>query len=305
MIRKFPIVLTSFACILSLSCKTTTDQSGLSARVSGTDSNAWQNESLVKRYLGAERAVRVNARSNYATFYKKGVPYSKWKIATGRSGKGTPKGIFLVHQKEECPPWWNGRDKRAGPCADNNPLGRKALWFHEGRIYGLHGVNEAPGPLDSVQNENPRVRDASSGCVRNHPQNIEWLYANLPLGAPVIVGLWDKDPDVPDCSGNAANCVGGEGIIVSGGGSLLPESLPRKCNINVSYEGGIANIRDAPSLNSQVIDGLRKNDIIDLQEEVEGTSVKGSSKWYRAINFSNASQDAYIHSSLVDCAATL
>jgi lipoprotein-anchoring transpeptidase ErfK/SrfK len=195
-------------CMSLVACGTqsSSQDSETQARKQGTDSNSWQNEALVTRTLGASRAIRINARTNMITYFENGTPKSKWKVATARAGKATPKGIFSIHQKEVCPPWNNGQGKSAAACAANNPLGKKALWFQEGRIYGLHGVDA--GHLSSVTDPNPRKRDQSSGCVRNHPSNIEWLFERAQVGTPVVVGLWDTDPAVVDCSGNSSKCVG-------------------------------------------------------------------------------------------------
>ena len=287
---------------LIVSCKTAKNDSQLKERVGGTDSNSWQDAQLVETYLGAARAIRVNARTNMATFYELGVPLSMWKIATGRPGKGTPKGIFVIHQKETCPPWNNGRGKSAGACAADNPLGRKALWFHQGRIYGLHGVNLAPDALASVTNTNPRDRDASSGCVRNHPENIEWLYANVKVGTPVVVGLWDDDPDVGDCSGNAAACVVGDSPNHGGGGRLLPQSLPATCAMKVSYENGLANIRAEPTLTATIVAQLSYSQRAILNEKVTGDAVSGLKDWFQVMIPEEGDKMGYLHASLVDCA---
>lgn len=283
-------------------CKSTENRgSELQERVPGTASSSWQNEALVQRYLQTSAAVRVNARSNYATYYENGQALSKWKVATGRIGKGTPKGIFVVHQKETCPPWNNGRGRSAGACAADNPLGEKALWFHNGRIYGMHGISAGnAAAVRSVTASDPRQRDASSGCVRNHPENIEWLFARAKTGMPVIIGLWDTDPDVVDCSGNAALCKG-SGDPRGGGGPLLPQQIPAECAVNVSEFGGLANIRDAANLSSNIVTQLERTDRIKITKEQEGQSYAGSNLWYQIQFEANNGGQGYLHSSLVDC----
>ncbi len=190
--------------LVSVSCGTEPVSSSEELeRKSGTSANSWQDARLVDDALGKSEAVRINGRTNYITYYKSGKPVAKWKVATGRAGKETPKGIFAIHFKDVCPPW--SKDGVTVPgCSPDNPLGRKALWFYEGFIYGMHGVNL--GAIDSVTSSNPRDRDRSAGCVRNHPENIEWLFSNTKVGTPVVVGLWDADPAVVDCSGDAAAC---------------------------------------------------------------------------------------------------
>lgn len=172
-------------------------------RTPGTSATSWQDPSEVSAALGKAGAVRVNVRTNYSTFYRMGRPVAKWKIASARPGKETPTGIFAIHAKDVCPPWTKNGVTIPG-CAPDNPLGRKALWFHSSFIYGMHGVDA--GNIGSVTASNPRDRDRSSGCVRNHPSNIEWLYQRVEVGTPVVVGRWDTDPNVKDCSGNASLC---------------------------------------------------------------------------------------------------
>ena len=268
-------------------------------RLAGTDDSSWSNATLVDKTLAASRALRVNKRTNYVTYYENGTALSKWKIATGRAGKPTPSGIFAIHTKQVCPPWNNGKGLSAAACAANNPLGAKALWFYTGTIYGLHGV-DLPN-VSSVTDANARNRDKSSGCVRNHPQNIEWVFAKVSVGTPVVVGTWNTDPTVVDCSGDSSKCVSSGTPGQGGGGALLPSKLPAKCALNVSPGAGIANIRSASATSASVVGQLGRNDRIELTSTVVGASVNGSSNWY-TVNFgASNSQSGFIHSSLVDC----
>lgn len=269
----------------------------LNERAPGTSSTSWQNQTLVNNSLGASRAVRINARTNYLTYYENGVPKSKWKVATARPGKETPKGIFAIHAKDVCPPWSLNGISAAG-CADNNPLGKKALWFFEGGIYGMHGVDL--GHLSSVTAANPRDRDQSSGCVRNHPENIEWLFNHVNVGTPVVVGLWDSDPAVVDCSGNAAAC-SGNGPGVGGGGSLLPNALPAWCAINVSEGAGRGNVRSQANTTSTVVSELKRDSKVKVVRKEAGQSVAGSADWYFVEFTLGGPKTGYLHSSLLDC----
>ena len=49
-------------------------------------------------------------------------------------------------------------------CAPGNPLGPKALWFHGGHLYGLHGTT---APLLLEEGTTAPSRRVSGGCVRN------------------------------------------------------------------------------------------------------------------------------------------
>lgn len=263
-------------------------------RVGGHGPDSWKNDRAVQQFLGEAKAVRVNARSNYATYYENGQPVARWKVATARTGHATPKGIFRIHTKSVCPPWNNGRGQSAGPCAPDNPLGRKALWFSESFIYGLHGVNTAA--LDSVTVEDPRQRDRSAGCVRNHPENIEWLFARVQVGTPVVVGLWDTDPAVTDCSGKADMCGAAQAPT-----PRLPQTLPTWCAINVSADGGLANVRSGAQTDAEIVQQLRRERKVNVLEKVSGESVNGSADWYFVKYTLGGPKEGFLHSSLLDC----
>lgn len=254
----------------------------------------------MQRFLNESKAVRINSRTNYMTYYENGTPQAKWKIATARPGKQTPRGIFRVHEKDICPPWNDGNGNSAGPCADNNPLGKKALWFYQGYIYGMHGVDNAH--IDSVTTPNPRDRDKSSGCVRNHPSNIEWLFKQAYVGMPVIVGLWNNDPAVTDCSGRGYLCGsnGGSEEDEPNESDLLPKHLPTWCAMNVSPQGR-ANIRSQSNTSSRIIDSLRRDSKVKVTQKVSGEYIAGSTDWYKVFYTLGGEKNGYIHSSLLDC----
>jgi hypothetical protein len=166
-------------------------------------------------------AVRVNIKTNMATFYENGKSIRTWKVATARNdGKSaTPTGTFRFQELTVCQPWISTRNNaKAGPCESINPTGKFALWFSS-REYGLHGVDSSH--IDSVTGSTAESRRQSSGCVRNHPDNIEWLvkkvaplygttpkelagfksrsaaksYSPTNKGLALIIGRWDASKD--------------------------------------------------------------------------------------------------------------
>lgn len=269
----------------------TPGENNLQERRPGTTTSSWLDSVQVNNALSANKAVRINARTNYITYYENGVAKSKWKVATGRPGFESPKGIFAIHTKDVCPPW-SRNGVSAGPCAPDNPLGKKALWFHQGYTYGMHGVDL--GHISSVTASNPRDRDQSSGCVRNHPENIEWLFARVSVGTPVVSGVWDSDPQVVDCSGNAASCSGGPV------GSGTPGNLPTWCSVQVREVGGFANVRAEANTSSAVIDVLDGQSKVRIVRKLTGESVGGSSDWYAIEYTLGGPKSGFIHSSLID-----
>jgi L,D-transpeptidase ErfK/SrfK len=107
-------------------------------------------------------------------------------VAVGRRTWATPIGSFTVVQKEIDPTWHvpasirrearlAGRELPAEvPPGPNNPLGQFWLGLSGGGI-GIHGTN-APSSI---------YRTVTHGCIRLHPDDIEWLFPRLPQGASV------------------------------------------------------------------------------------------------------------------------
>lgn len=105
-------------------------------------------------------------------------------IGVGREGRETPVGTTRIVRKREAPTWTpppSIRAERPGlplsiPPGPDNPLGDFALdlgWTN----YVLHGTNKPYGI----------GRRVSSGCIRLYPEDIEQLFALVPVGTPVTV----------------------------------------------------------------------------------------------------------------------
>ncbi len=105
-----------------------------------------------------------------------------YRIAVGRIGLETPAGLYHVQDKVVDPSWhvpnsaWAG--KLAGkviPPGPDDPL--KARWMGIFDGAGIHGTDDI-GSLGSA---------ASHGCIRMSIPDVEQLYGQVPLGAPVFV----------------------------------------------------------------------------------------------------------------------
>ncbi len=106
-------------------------------------------------------------------------------VAVGRRDWPTPRGRFTVVALERHPTWdvpasiaaearRRGRELPASiPPGPDNPLGDFWIGLSGGGI-GLHGTN-APGSI---------YRAATHGCIRLHPDDIDWLF---PRVAPAAV----------------------------------------------------------------------------------------------------------------------
>ncbi len=111
--------------------------------------------------------VIVNGRAAY------GFP-----VATGRTKSLTPTGTFHIVTKI-VKPWYVRKQIPGGD--PRNPLGTRWMGINVpdsgGYRYGIHGTNR-PYSIGS---------SASSGCVRMHNKDVEWLYRHIPLGTVVII----------------------------------------------------------------------------------------------------------------------
>ncbi|MEX0993453.1 MAG: L,D-transpeptidase family protein [Solirubrobacterales bacterium] len=106
-----------------------------------------------------------------------------YPIAVGQAGLETPAGLYHVTDKA-VDPAWNVPDKPwAGDLAGttvpggapDNPLKSRWLGFFDGA--GIHGTAE----------EDSLGTAASHGCIRMKVSDVEQLYPQVPVGAPVYV----------------------------------------------------------------------------------------------------------------------
>ena len=105
-------------------------------------------------------------------------------IGIGREGLDTPTGKTFVAAKRRNPAWRPTQEARAEDpslpavvhAGPENPLGAYALdlgW----PLYLIHGTNKVYGI----------GRRVSRGCIRLYPNDIEWLFQNVPPKTPVRV----------------------------------------------------------------------------------------------------------------------
>ena len=111
----------------------------------------------------------------------------KYAISVGREGF-IWTGSETVTRKTEWPTWTPPEDMRAREAKKgkilpvsmkgglDNPLGARALYLGS-TIYRIHGTNQ-PSSLGKAQ---------SSGCIRMANEDVEHLYAQVEIGATVIV----------------------------------------------------------------------------------------------------------------------
>ena len=119
-----------------------------------------------------------------------GEPRQVWTypIGIGRVGWETPLGATRVVDKARDPQWYVPASVRREhaemgdplpavvPPGPDNPLGTRVLKL-DMPGYLIHGTNQPYGVGMRV----------SHGCVRLYPENIERLYAMVPVGEPVMI----------------------------------------------------------------------------------------------------------------------
>ncbi|PZE22770.1 L,D-transpeptidase [Paenibacillus xerothermodurans] len=122
--------------------------------------------------------IEINKTANRLTVFANGVPVYGFRVATGRRVELTPVGEFHVIAKI-VKPWYIRKQIPGGH--PKNPLGTRWIGLSVpgtgGYTYGIHGTNR-PYSIGS---------HASSGCVRMHNRDVEWLYRHIPLGTKVII----------------------------------------------------------------------------------------------------------------------
>jgi L,D-transpeptidase ErfK/SrfK len=110
-------------------------------------------------------------------------------ISIGRMDWATPLGRWQVVAKQKDPAWYppesirrehlqDGRGflPKVVPPGPNNPLGRHAMRLSVSG-YLIHGTNEPRGIGMQV----------THGCIRMYPEDIEWLFPQIPVSTPVTI----------------------------------------------------------------------------------------------------------------------
>jgi lipoprotein-anchoring transpeptidase ErfK/SrfK len=127
--------------------------------------------------------VVVNRGAFRLTVFRDLKPQKTYRIAVGQVGLETPAGLYHVQNKAINPAWhvpnsaWAG--KLAGKVipggAPDNPLKARWLGIFDGA--GIHGT-DALYSLGTA---------ASHGCIRMAIPDVEEVYDEVPLGAPVYI----------------------------------------------------------------------------------------------------------------------
>ncbi len=150
--------------------------------------------SLPKRFVlpSARSGVVVNI-AEYRLYYfhqADGKPaVSTFPVSIGRMDWSTPIGRWSVVAKQKDPAWYppesirkehlmdgRGALQKVVPAGPDNPLGRYAMRLSLSG-YLIHGTNRPVGVGMQV----------THGCIRMYPEDIEWLFPQVPVGTPVTI----------------------------------------------------------------------------------------------------------------------
>jgi L,D-transpeptidase ErfK/SrfK len=133
---------------------------------------------------GPRRGIVLNLADRRLYYFQPGNRVLTYPIGIGAIGFTTPLSTTTVVRKEPNPTWVPPPSIHAenpdlpaavGPGPDN-PLGAFALrlgW----KNYLIHGTNKPDGV----------GRNVSHGCIHLYPEDIEELFATVPVGTPVRV----------------------------------------------------------------------------------------------------------------------
>jgi lipoprotein-anchoring transpeptidase ErfK/SrfK len=103
----------------------------------------------------ADVVVHIDKSSQRMSVSVNGAPRFTWPVSTGRSGYGTPSGVF--HPQMMARRWFSRKYY-------NSPMPHSIFFYHGFAIHGTNDLGRLGGP-------------ASHGCVRLHPANAATLYA--------------------------------------------------------------------------------------------------------------------------------
>lgn len=130
------------------------------------------------------RGVVINIAELRLYLYADSGSVWSFSIGVGRDGFSTPLGQTKVVRKKENPTWYPTAAKRAEdpevpavvPPGPDNPMGEHALYLGW-PTYAVHGTNQ-PWAVG---------RRVTRGCIRLYPEDIAWVFRQVPAGTPVTV----------------------------------------------------------------------------------------------------------------------
>ncbi|MDI3279935.1 MAG: L,D-transpeptidase family protein [Bacillota bacterium] len=117
--------------------------------------------------------IVINLPARTLALYEGGRLWRCYPIAVGKMVTPSAIGSYTVVNKVVNPTWYP-EHKPPVPPGPDNPLGSRWLGLSL-KGYGIHGTND-PSSIGKA---------VSGGCIRMHNQDVEELFALVPLGTPV------------------------------------------------------------------------------------------------------------------------
>ena len=110
----------------------------------------------------ADVVVQIDKSSQRMSVSVNGEPRYTWPVSTGRSGYGTPSGVF--HPQTMARHWFSRKYY-------NSPMPHAIFFYYGFAIHGTNDLARLGGP-------------ASHGCVRLHPSHAAALFALVQRNGP-------------------------------------------------------------------------------------------------------------------------
>ncbi len=130
-----------------------------------------------------ERLITISRGDKRLRLFVRGRLAKSYRIAVGRIGFETPKGLYEIRNKAADPAWyvpnkpWAGKlaGKVIAPDDPRNPIKARWMGFYDGA--GIHGTPDAAS-IGSA---------ASHGCIRMTVPDVIDLYERVPVATPVYI----------------------------------------------------------------------------------------------------------------------
>ena len=124
--------------------------------------------------MNGKFSIEVNKERNDLVVRLNDRFFKRYQVGTGKNAK-TPEGQFKITDKIREPPWWKAGKEI--PYGDpENELGTRWMSINK-KSYGIHGTWEP----ETIGHQ------ASAGCIRMLNEEVEELFALVPLGTPVTI----------------------------------------------------------------------------------------------------------------------
>jgi lipoprotein-anchoring transpeptidase ErfK/SrfK len=121
-------------------------------------------------------AIVVDLRRRSVTVFHRGTPVKRFRVVVGRPSAPTPTGRFFVEETLAILPGSPGGPYALALSARSTVYTEFAGGPGQVAFHGIFGIGGRPGTA------------VSHGCIRVDTNDMGWLGAHIPAGAPVTIG---------------------------------------------------------------------------------------------------------------------